>query len=719
MRHTFRVSTAVFFLLFSLPAFSQEKKSISLEDVWAKGTFRGQYVEGFNWMTGDKHYSSIQNNKIVRQEALTGNVVETIFPNTENIKVGDYIFNAAEDKLLISSESEPIYRYSFVAFYYLYDLSAKSLKKIFPEKISYATFSPDGQKAAFVHQNNLYSVDLASLESTQITQDGKTNFIINGSTDWVYEEEFSFTKAFFWSPDSKKIAFYRFDESEVKEYNMQVWDDLYPTDYRYKYPKAGEKNSTISIHCYFLETGKKITIDIGEEKDIYIPRMTWTNHPDIVSIQRLNRLQNKFELIHANIATNQTNIPYTESNNSYVEITDDLTYLKDGKHFILSSEKDGYRHLYKYDLSGKLVTQLTSGNWEVDKFLGIHEKSGRVFYTSTEISPLERHLYSIDLNGKKKKKLTEAKGVHEIELSKDFTYFNDVFSTLNTPHTISLHQTATGKLEKVLVSNDGLKKKLEEYKISQGEFFEFTTSDKISLNGYMIKPQNFNASQKYPVLLFVYGGPGHQGVNNAWMGPNYFWFQMLAQQGYVIVSIDNRGTGGRGAAFKKITQNQLGKYETQDVIHTAKYLGNLPFIDKSRIGIFGWSFGGYLSSLAMTLGADYFKAGIAVAPVTSWRFYDTIYTERYLGLPQQNAAGYDENSPLSHAEKLKGNYLLIHGTADDNVHVQNSYAMQNALIKANKQFDVFYYPDRNHGIYGGITRYHLYKMMTDFIYKKL
>jgi dipeptidyl-peptidase 4 len=709
----------VFLLLISFSLFAQEKKQITLEDIWLKGTFRPQYMEGFRWMANDQYYSSIEENNIVRSDVATGNVTSTIYNNSENIEIDDYEFSKDEAKILLLSEMEQIYRHSFTAIYHVYDIKSKSLKKVSPNKISYATFSPDRKNIAYVFENNLYYLNTENSETTKVTDSGKINSIINGSTDWVYEEEFSFTKAFFWSADSKKIAFYTFDESQVKEYNLQIWDGLYPTDYKYKYPKAGEKNSEVSVNCYFLETKQTEKINTGNEKDIYIPRIKWTNDANTLAIFKLNRLQNDLEIIHADVATSNSQVAYREKNDTYVEINDDLTYLKDGKHFILTSERDGYRHIYKYDMSGKLISQVTQGKWEVDKFLGIDEKKDLVYYTSTEVSPLERHLYFINSSGQKKKKLTESKGTHDIEISSGFRFFIDNVSTLNEPPVAWLRNLKDGKQLKTLIHNKDLKNKMDEFQMSKAEFFQFITADKVTLNAYMIKPLNFDAGKQYPVMIFVYGGPGSQSVNDSWSGGNYFWFQYLAQQGYIIVSIDNRGTGGRGSEFKKMTQNQLGKYESEDVIHTAKYLGAQQYIDKSKIGIFGWSYGGYLSSLAITLGADYFKAAIAVAPVTSWRFYDTIYTERFLGLPQQNAAGYDEFSPLSHASMLKGSYLLVHGTADDNVHLQNSYAMQDALIKANKQFDVFYYPDKNHGIYGGNTRFHLYKMMSDFIFKNL
>jgi dipeptidyl-peptidase-4 len=716
---TLKTSVLSFYILLisCFSTFSQEKKLIQLEEIWASGAFRGESMQGFSWMANDQFYTAISNKHILKFGTLNSKPVDTLFTNSDNLDIDEYNLNAAEDKILMATQSEPIYRHSFVASYYIHDFKTGSTKMLCPDKISYATFSPDGKKVAYVTGNNLFFIDLTNFTTTQITKDGKVNEIINGSTDWVYEEEFGFTKGFDWSADSKKIAYYTFDESKVKEYNLQLWNDLYPTDYRYKYPKAGEQNSVVSIRCYFIEGGTIKNISI-EEKDIYIPRMKWTKNPDILSVQKLNRFQNQFELLHANVSSNEVKVVYKESNKTYVDITDDLTYLNDGKHFLITSEQSIFKHIYRYNMSGKLVNQVTKGNWEVDKFLGVNEKSGLIYFTSTEVSPLQRHLYSIDLTGKKKNKLTEKSGWHSIQLSTGFTYFIDNFSTLNTPSQTTLHLSKSGKQEKMYVSNQTLSKTLDNYQISPAQFFTYP-SGPTDLNGYMIKPLKFDATKKYPVLLFVYGGPGHQSVTDSWQGPNYLWFQMLAQQGYIIVSIDNRGTGGRGAEFKKVTQNQLGKYETEDVIETAKYLGSLDYVDKGRIGIFGWSYGGYLSSLAITVGADYFKTAIAVAPVISWRFYDTIYTERYLGLPQGNAKGYDENSPLSHASKLKGNYLLVHGTADDNVHVQNSYAMQDALIKANKQFQVFYYPDRNHGIYGGITRYHLYKMMTDFIIAKL
>jgi dipeptidyl-peptidase-4 len=721
----FRSLVIIILLQFS-NLYAQNKKDISLEDIWQKGAFRPEYFEGFNWMKDDRYFTKLDYSKGEIPEMIKFNVinaapVDTLLKNSDlnfngsSIAIDDYTFSPDEKKILISEGVQPIYRRSSKGTYYVYDLSSKKIIRLAEGELSNVSFSPDSRMAAFTRNNNMFYVDLSNMKETAITNDGIFNKIINGSTDWVYEEEFEFTRAYFWSPDSKKIAYYRFDESEVKEYNMQLWTGLYPKDYRFKYPKAGEKNSVISVNIFDLASAAIKPVDLGKETDVYIPRMKWSED-NRLAVFKMNRYQNELDILL--VSDTDIKTIYTEKNKTYIEINDDLTFLKDKKHFLITSERDGFRHLYKYDLTGKQVAQITRGSWELSKFLGVDEIKGLAYFTSAETSPLERNLYSIKLDGKSKKQLSNEKGTHEVGMSTAFNYYLDNFSDANTPTVTSLRE-ASGKLIKELVNNADLKKRIAEYKISKVEFFQFNTPDIISLNGWMIKPAGFDPQKKYPVLLTVYGGPGSQSVTDEWEGMNYFWYQMLAQKGYVIVSIDNRGTGGRGADFKKVTQNQLGKIETQDMINTAVYLSSLPYIDKSRIGIFGWSFGGYMSSLAITLGADYFKAAIAVAPVISWRFYDTIYTERFLGLPSENAAGYDENSPLSHAAKLKGNYLLVHGMADDNVHVQNSIAMQEALVKANKQFDIFYYANKNHSIYGGFTRYHLYKMMTGFIEEKL
>lgn len=712
--------------------FAQTKKKLTLEDIYQNNVFSPRSVYGINWMADGQFYTSLVSDRtadyILKYNIKTGEVIDTVLNgktlslDSESIRVNAYSFNANETQLLLASELESIYRRSTKAFYYLYDLKNKQLRKLTEgDKQSYATFSPDGTKVAFVRNNNLYYVDLATMQEHAITNDGKWNHIINGSADWVYEEEFAFAQAFFWSPDSRKIAYYIFDESEVKEYNMQVWAGLYPVDYRFKYPKAGEANSKVAIEVYNLPEKSKTRMELGEEVDIYIPRVYWTEDASLLSIIRLNRLQNKLDILHGNVATGKTNVVLTEESDTYVDInfTDDLTYLKDKKHFIRTSEEDGYKHIYLHKMDGSRVQQLTRGNWVVDKFLGIDEKKKTLYFISTEVSPLERHLYAIGLNGKGKTKMTADKGIHEINFSTDFKYFINYHSSRENPLQISLHTAPSGKEVKLLEENKELEAKMDQYSWSDKEFISFETEEGAELNAYMIKPLDFDESKKYPLLMYVYGGPGSQEVMNSWGGSRELWFQYLAQQGYIVACVDNRGTGGRGKDFKHSTYAQLGKLETADQIAGARYFGSLPFINEDRIGIWGWSYGGYMSSLALFIGNDVFKTAIAVAPVSNWRFYDTIYTERYLQTPDVNAQGYDEYSPLSHVDKLKGNYLLIHGTGDDNVHFQNSVELVDALIGAGKNFETFYYPDRNHGIYGGNTRYHLYNMMTEYLKKNL
>lgn len=729
-----RLAIAWLWLSLTVPVTAQTKKQITLNEVWGQNAFSQKTVAGVNWMKAGGYYTSLESGKVIRYSIVSGQAAETLFDEQQaftdagkTIQIQDYQLSADERKLLITTADEPIYRRSSRADFYVYDLDTKKLKRLSEKgKQMYATFSPDGRKIAFVRDNNLFVTDLGTQTETQLTSDGKWNEVINGAADWVYEEEFSMSRAFDWSPDSRKIAWQRFDESRVPEYNMQLWGALYPKDYRFKYPKAGEANAVVSVWIIDLDTQKKVQVDTGTETDIYLPRIRWTQNPNLLSVRRLNRLQNRLDLLHANASTGQTTLVLTEESPTYVdlEFTDDLTYLKDGKTFLNTSERSGHKHIYLHDLSGKPIRQLTSGNWEVDNVLGVDEKNKVLYFTSTEVSPLERHLYRIGLDGQNKVKLTGQPGLYTINMSPDNSYYLQYHTTAAAPNTVSVQQAPGGKataakLVRIAENNDALKARLQEYAISPKRFFQFTTADKVSLNGWMIRPMNFDSTRRYPVLMFVYGGPGSQQVRNAWEARDFFWYQTLAQKGYLIVCVDNRGTGGRGKDFRTVTYGQLGKLETLDQIEGAKYLGTLPYVDRSRIGIWGWSYGGYMSSLCMTLGADYFKAGIAVAPVTTWRFYDTIYTERYLKRPQENPSGYDDNSPLTHAARLKGNFLLIHGTGDDNVHFQNSVAFQDALIKAGKQFQSFYYPNRAHGISGSNTRLHLYQMMTEFVEKNL
>ncbi|MBI4945183.1 MAG: S9 family peptidase [Bacteroidetes bacterium] len=735
------------FLLFTLCSFAQ-KKEITLEDIWQNKTFAVKRIQGTRSMKNGEHYTTLDNNRIVMYEYKTGNAVDTVLkgewltslvgisnPDQHSIiSIEDYQFSSDESKILITSGSEQIYRHSTRENYYIYDRKNKTTTFISSNgKQMYAEFSSDGSKIGFARDNNLFVYDIASKKETQITTDGKVNNIINGSTDWVYEEEFGFDKAWFWSPDGSKIAYYRFDESNVKEFSMNKYGTLYPTEYKFKYPKAGEENAKVQIYIYDIGTTLKQMVDLGKDYE-YIPRIKWTQtfqplqagsdiKVSVLSVQRMNRLQNKLELLLAYSFSGQTKTILTETSDTYIEITDNLSFLPNGNEFIWSSDRDGYDHLYLYDMSGNMINQITKGNWDVMEMKGYDEKKQVVYYLSSEASATDKNLYSISLDGSNKKKLSNLPGTDEADFNTTFTYYTHTYTNANRPPTIVL-RTADGAEVRTLESNTELLIKLNDYNLVTKEFFKFKTSDGTELNGWMMKPTAplvgiSNPDQhKYPVLMYVYGGPGINTVNNTW-DKDYMWYQMLCAKGYMIVSVDNRGTGERGAEFKKTTYKQLGKLETEDQISAAKYLGTLPYVDAKRIGIWGWSYGGYMSSLSILKGADVFKMAMAVAPVTNWRYYDNIYTERYMGLLKENGASYDSNSPISYVDKLKGKFLLVHGTADDNVHFQNSMGMVSALVKANKQFDFFAYPDKAHSLNGGNTRLHLYNMMTNFVISNL
>lgn len=732
MKRTFTFISTFLLVFILFDAQSQDQK-ITLDLIWNSRTFSPEMVYGMNPLNDGKSYAAIEQGDLVVYDFETGKKIKTLVQSTDLIPANtekplslrNYSFSPDESKMLIPTETEAIYRHSTRSNYWIYNLNTKTLEPLSMNgKQQLATFSPDGIKIAFVRDNNIHIKYLDSNQEVQITNDGKYNEIINGSTDWVYEEEFGFTQAFFWSPDSKKIAYYRFDETLVKEFQMALYNGLYPEQYRFKYPKAGEDNAILSLWVWHEEENKANSIDIGTETDIYIPRISWTQDANILAIQRMNRHQNNLEILFADASSGNTSTIYEEKNPYYIDITDDLTFLPDGRHFIISSEKEGYNQIYLYDLSGKQVKKLTGDKWDVTKIYGYDAKQKKVYFQAADLNPMNRSIYSVDLKGKLTK-ILELPGHNDATFSKNFSLFVNRNATINTPYNIAVYNNK-GKMLRQLIDNAELMEKMKSFSFSTFEFFEIEDENiqlsdgtKVKLNAWKLLPPDFDPERKYPVLLYVYGGPGSQTVLNNWGGTNHLWFQMLAQQGFIIVSVDNRGTGSRGQEFKKMTYLELGKYETEDMITTAKYLSKLPYVDSKSIGIFGWSYGGYMSSLAITKGADYFDAAIAVAPVTNWRYYDNIYTERYMRKPIENENGYDDNSPINHVDKLKGNYLLVHGSADDNVHYQNAMEMSNALIKANKQFEFMIYPNRNHGIYGNNARFHLYELMSSFLHRTL
>jgi len=701
-------------------------QDITLEDIWKKYSYRTNSVPGFNFMNDGKHYTRRKSDAIVMYDLTSGDMVKDLFNGAAyksadyNGTISSYEFSQDESKILIKSESEQIYRRSSRAFFHVFDRKSQKMTPVYTDdKIQYASFSPDASKVAYVWNNDIYWFDIESGETSPITIDGEINAIINGSTDWVYEEEFAFVKAFFWSPDGKKIAFIRFDERAVPEFTMTLnKGELYPEYVTWKYPKVGATNASVSVHMYKLDEDETVEVDLGDMTEIYVPRVKWTTDADKLCVFKMNRHQNELELILAGAKKGKTKILLSEKNQYYIDITDNLTFLKNGKEFIWTSEKDGYNHVYLYDMKGKVKKQLTKGKYDVTRFYGVDEDNKKVFYQASELSPLVKNVYQVGLNGKNKKRISKENGTSSAQFSSTYDYNVITHSTINKAATYKVFDKS-GKLLREIEDNAHVADLQKQYGTAPMEFFNFKTSEGVKLNGWMIKPKDFDPTRKYPVFMTQYSGPGSQQVTDSWKGTNYWWYQMLAQQGYVVACVDPRGTGGRGEEFKKMTYLELGKYETVDQIEAAKYLGSLPYTDDARIGIFGWSYGGYMSSLCILKGNDVFKAAIAVAPVTSWKWYDTIYTERYMRTLRENESGYNDNSPIYFADRLRGNYLLVHGDADDNVHFQHTVEMTNALISANKQFDTYFYPNRNHGIYGDNARLHLYTKMTNFLNEKL
>jgi dipeptidyl-peptidase-4 len=630
----------------------------------------------------------------------------------------DYELSPDEQKILIKTQRQAQYRRSYFAQHFLYDLIDKTLIKIEGPDLQEVTFSPDGTYLGFVRSNNLYYWIISEQKLVQVTQDGRQNQIINGLTDWVYEEEFAFVQAYQWSRDGDYLAYLRFDESEVPEFSMDVYgQDLYPTQSVFKYPKAGEKNAQVSLHIHQLKGGSTADIDLSPWPYEYIPRMKWSKNPDQLAVQLLNRAQNDLVLLQVDMRENQTRVLLQEHDEAYVDIHDDLTFLNDNS-FIWPSEQDGWRHLYHYNAQGELIRQLTQGDYDVTAFYGFNPRIGRLYFQSSQRGSIYRDLYSMNISGTNQVRLSQEKGTHDADFSADFSHFIQKFSSVTTPNRFTLHSGLDGSELRVLEDNSELIDLVKNYNLNPKTF------DSIYVNGnwlntYVIKPKSIDLTKKYPVLMFQYSGPGSQQVADRWNNANDYWHQYLVNQGLVVVCVDGRGTGLKGRDFKKVTQGKLGLYEVQDQIAAAQEIAKWSNVNPDKIGIWGWSYGGFMSANCLFQGEGVFSMAISVAPVTSWRFYDSIYTERYMGLPQDNAQGYDAYAPLDHVSKMTGDLLLVHGTADDNVHVQNSMRLIDALVKANKPFDWLIYPDKNHGIYGGYTRQHLYRKMTDFIQKNL
>lgn len=725
----------IIFLLFFISTCyaTTHAQKITLEDLFAKRSFRQSMVTGLASANDGLNYTTLENGgqQIVKYSYKTGEKISLLLDikslkNDTLSSVSEYVFSSDESKVLLLTDRKPIYRRSFTAVYFVYNFAKKELARLSTGKQQVASFSPDGERIAFVRNNNLFVKSLRFGTERQITTDGEFNKIINGIPDWVYEEEFEFNKAFEWSPDSKQVAYIKFNEEQVPTFGIPMYKGLnpeykenspYPGEYRFKYPKAGEKNSIVSVWVYDIKAGQNIRMETGDETDIYIPRIRWNHSGKNLGILKMNRLQNRLELLYANSFTGDTRLIYTEKNKRYIEtdFLDNLQFLPDDKSFVILSEQDGYKHLYLYDTGGVKIRQLTAGKFDVINYYGFNPLTKTFYYQAAAISPVQREIYSVSIDLKKKMMLSTEKGTNNADFSTGFKYYINNYSSLNTPLIVTLHEIS-GKQIRVLKENSELKSTIAEKKIPQKEFFTFKTSEGIELNGWMIKPFNFSGTTKYPVVMTQYSGPNSQQVLDQF---GIGWENYLAANGYLLVCVDPRGTGARGEDFRKCTYGQLGKFESDDQIEAAKYIASLPYADGKNIAIWGWSYGGFMSAMCLAKGGEVFKAGISVAPVTSERYYDTVYSERYMGLPSQNPEGYDQNSPITLAAGIKGKLLLVHGTADDNVHYQNTLEFAEAMVQAGVQFQMMSYVNRNHGIRGGNTTMHLYTMFDIFLKENL
>ena len=713
-------------------------QKVTLKDV-ADGTYRAQSLQGLKPMLDGEHYTQISSDRkrIVKYSFKTGKEEGTIFDvaTARNVKLKSfdgYIMSPDESLILIQTETKPVYRRSFTAVYYIYNVKNRTLEPLSdkgPQQVP--LFSPDSHQIAFVRNNNIYLVKLLFGNSeSQVTKDGEYNKVLNGIPDWVYEEEFAFNRAFDFSADSKMIAYIRFDESQVPMYSFQWYKGLapekkeyatYPGSYDYKYPKAGIDNSKVSVHTFDIKSRVTRKMDLPIDSDSYIPRIKFTSDPEKLAILTLNRHQNRLSLYMANPRSTVCQVAVRDESEQYIkeQAYSDIAFYPDN--IIMMSERDGYNHLYLYTIGGNLVKQITKGSFEVKDFLGWNQKTNEFYYTSNEESPLRTAVYKIDGKGKKTK-LSTRTGTNTALFSADLTYYINTFSSIDTPTLITLNNSK-GKELATLLDNKLLKTQTASLNMPQKEFFTFTTSQGVELNGWMMKPADFDSNKKYPVIMYQYSGPGSQQVLDKWgiggFGDGGMFEAYMCDKGYIMACVDGRGTGGRGAAFEKCTYLSIGVKEAQDQAEAAKYLGALPYVDGSRIGIWGWSYGGYCTLMSMSEGSGAFKAGVAIAAPTDWRFYDTVYTERFMRMPKENGDGYNASSAIRRAGQLEGELLLMHGSADDNVHFQNFMEYNEALIQADKYFETQIYTNRNHGISGGNTRYHLMNRMADFFFRNL
>jgi dipeptidyl-peptidase-4 len=737
MRHERDVARATGWLLaialscVICPAAASAQQELTVERIYASDDFDGQSVS-VNWMPDGRHWSTTERDSLGREElwqveAATGrreklvSAAELVHQgSTDPLPIEGYAFSNDGRRVLIFSESQQVWRARTKGRYYVFDFPTRRLSPVSSADgwQMFGKLSPDARQVAFVRNNDLYVTDLASGSERRLTFDGSET-IINGTTDWVYEEELGLRDAFRWSPDGLRIAYWRFDQSPVRTYWLVDAMPLYPELNGVRYPKAGEANSTVRVGSVELASGETTWFDLGDATDGYIARMEWAASSEEVVIQRLNRHQSQLDLLLGDARTGVVSLLFSERDEAWLNANNDLTWVDNGRSFIWTSDRDGFSHVYLYDRSGRMVRQLTRGNWDVTEFHGVDEQARRIFFTAAVESPLTRSTYSASLDGGNMTRLAGGRGTHSARFSPDYGLFTDTHSSIGIPPVTRLRRVEDGSEVRVLADNAELLRTIEALDLREPEFFSIGAEDGTRLNAWIIKPRDFDPDKSYPLLLYVYGGPGSQTVRDAWGGSRYLWHQMLVQEGILVASVDNRGTGARGREFTKQVYLRLGQMETADQLAAVRQLGDLPYVDASRIGIWGWSYGGYMALMTSFLGGSRVAAAIAGAPVTSWELYDTIYTERFMRTPQENAEGYALGAPLSHAAGLQGDLLIIHGTADDNVHPQNTLKMIYELEQAGKQFDMRLYPGQRHGVRGPGLSVNLYEMMTRFLHRTL
>ena len=720
-----RGAACVAILVSPLAAQGGQTPPLTVHTIWGTPEFASDLID-LTWLPDGTGYAAVEEDAaghtdLYRTDAATGNKtllvrgVDLVPPEARTpIAIEEYRFSADGSKILIFTNSARVWRLNTKGTFYVWDVAARRLTPVSrkPGYQQFAKFSPDGRRVAFVRDNNIFVTDLAAGTETALTSDGGEN-VINGTSDWVYEEELDLRDAFRWSPDGRRIAFWRFDQTAIQPFYLLNQDSLYPSLVPVRYPKAGSPNSTVKIGVVEIGSGRTAWIDLGADRDIYVAAMDFADSPSEVWLTRLNRRQNRLDLLLADATSGASRVIMTDTDSAWVD-ANQPRWFDGGKQFLFVSERDGYDQVYLFNRDGSLVRRVTPGGWDIGELYGVDEKRRVVYLSGAIDGPLGRQVLRVGLDGKALTRLSPDAGTHAADFAPTFALYVDTYSRAGVPPVQTLRR-ADGTLVRAVADNAKLKETVTALGLRRPEFLTVRTADGVELNAWIIKPKSFDPNRRYPLLMNVYGGPGSQTVTDSWGGANYLWHQMLAQDGYLVASVDNRGTGGRGARFRKMTYLHLGRYESADQIAAARWFATQAYVDPDRIGIWGWSYGGYMTSLSMFRGGGVFKAALAVAPVTDWRFYDTIYTERYMRTPQENAAGYDASAPLTYADSLKGSFLLVHGTGDDNVHFQNSVRLVERLEAANKQFDMRIYPNRTHSIAGGNTRENLYGLFTAWL----